>query len=153
MYYREGSREREFEPEISPPPIIPPLIEIVHHALFLRAEVLQKEYPGTRVEQEFQDDEPRGILWLIADDGTVIRKEFVETSFSADRPERDGEYIDAVRRFRHIAIHYPGLIMPKEHVIKRISDLLINARATELPEEVTIQGFLYAEDGRTILEA
>lgn len=150
MHYREGSREREFEPEISPPPAIPTLVEIVHHALFSRADELKKENPGTRVEQEFQDDEPRAILWLVKSDGTVLWKEFVETPFSADRPERDEEYLDAVRRYQHMAIHYPGLMMTEEHVTRRITDLWTRIEVHGIPSDVVIQGFLYGADGHTM---
>ncbi len=151
MYYREGSNERESEPEISPSPNAPSLVKLVHHATLFRAKVLKKENPDAWINQSFFDDEPRATLWLVSKGGIVLSKEFVETGFSADKPDRDEEYMTAAMRYGHIAIHYPGLIMPKEYVIDRIASLWVKM-SNEGIEGVMIQGFLYDEAGHTMLE-
>ncbi|MBI0583849.1 MAG: hypothetical protein ISF22_06430 [Methanomassiliicoccus sp.] len=149
MFYREESVDRGEGEEV--PRLRSSHIEALHRALFRRVAVLQKEHPGARVEQEVQDSEPRAVLWIVAADGTILAKEFLETSFSADIPDRDGEYIDAARRYDRLAVHYPGLIMSQEYVINRISDLWVKIRDREVQRRVTIQGFLYGDDGSTIL--
>ena len=50
--------------------------------------------------------------------GTVLRKEFIESVFSAGKKELDSEYIDAARRYGRLAIHYPSLVMPEGSVIR-----------------------------------
>jgi len=104
MFLMEGSDDRG-EGEGSGPQLRPSHVEVVHRALFLREEVLVKDHPGARVDREFQDNEPRAILWLVGPDGEVMSKEFLETASSADRAGRDDEYIDAARRYGSIAIH------------------------------------------------
>ncbi len=150
MFYREGSDDRDEGVE-SVPQYKPSHVEVVHRALFLREEVLKRDHPGARVDREFQDSEPRAILWLVGPNGQVMSKEFLETAFSADKAGRDEEYIDAARRYGSIAIHYPGMFVPKEYVIRRMSELWVKIRDHEVQEKVSMRGFLYGSDGRAIL--
>ena len=110
-----------------------------------------KDHPGARVEREFQDGEPRAILWLVGADGAIMGKEFLETAFSADKAGRDEEYIDAARRYGNIAVHYPGAFVPQEYVIRRMSELWVKIRDRAVQEKVSIRGFLYGSDGRAIM--
>lgn len=126
------------------------LADTVHKALFYRAEMLRKEHPDMWVEHDLEDSEPRAVLWLMDKDGNVRQKEFIESVFSADKPERRAEYIDAVRRYGRLVIHYPGLIMPKETAVRMLSDLWISIRDAEVQERSFITGYLYSSDGRTI---
>lgn len=151
MFYREESDDRGEGTDEGPRVKTSP-VEVVHRALFRREEALIKDHPGARVDREFQDREPRAILWLVGEDGTVLGKEFLETAFSADIPGRDEEYLDAARRYGMIAIHYPGTFVPKEYVIRRLSDLWVKLRDQEVQEKVSIRGFLYGDDGRRVLE-
>ena len=148
MYFREGNTDREAESELGPMSTRSSLLDTVHKALFYRAEMLEKEHPGMRVEHDFEDNEPRAVLWLLDKDGQIVQKEFIESVFSAGKPERDVEYIDAARRYGRLAIHYPGLIMQNETVIRMLSDLWINIKDTEVQERASIQGYLYSSDGR-----
>ena len=152
MYFREGNIDRDPETELGPMPARSSLVDIVHKALYHRAEVLLKENPGSRVDHTFEDNEPRGVLWLMDKDGTVLTKEFIESAFSAGKREQDIEYVDAARRYGRLAIHFPGLIIPKESVIRRISDLWVSIRDHDVQEKVSIQGFLYSNDGQTMQE-
>lgn len=152
MYFREGNIDRDPDAEQGPMSARSSLVDIVHKALYHRTEELLKENPGARVEHEFEDNEPRAVLWLLGKDGTVLRKEFIESVFSAGKKELDSEYIDAARRYGRLAIHYPGLIMPEGSVIKRISELWVDIQEKDVRDKVTIQGFLYSNDGRTMQE-
>jgi hypothetical protein len=150
MFFREGSDDRG-EGAANVPQFKPSHVEVVHRALFLREEVLMKGHPGARVEREFQDNEPRAILWLVGADGAIMGKEFLETAFSADKVGRDEEYIDAARRYGSIAIHYPAAFVPQEYVIRRMSELWVKIRDRTVQEKVSIKGFLYGSDGRAIV--
>ncbi len=152
MYYREGNIDRDADAEQGPMSARSSLVDIVHKALYHRTDELLKEHPGTRVEHEFEDKEPRAVLWLLGKDGTVLRKEFIESVFSAGKRELDNEYIEAARRYGRLAIHYPGLIMPEGTVIRRISELWVGIQEQDVRDKVTIQGFLYSNDGRTLQE-
>ena len=151
MFYREGSDDRGDGAD-SVPMFKPSHVEVVHHALFHREEKLRKDHPGARVDREFQDSEPRAILWLVSEDGMVMAKEFLETAFSADQAGRDEEYIDAARRYGSVAVHYPGMFVAKEYVIQRLAGIWVKIADSEVQERVSIQGFLYDGDGRTVLE-
>jgi hypothetical protein len=150
MFYTEGSDDRG-EGADSVSQFKPSHVEVVHRALFLREEVLVRDNPGARVDREFQDNEPRAILWLVGPDGAVLGQEFLETAFSVDKAGRDEEYIDATRRYGSIAVHYPGAYVPKEYVIRRLSELWVKIRDRDVQERASIKGFLYGSDGRTIL--
>jgi hypothetical protein len=150
MFFREGSGDRG-EGE-SATQLRPSLAEAVHHALFFREEILLKAHPGATADREFQDREPRAILWLLGPDGTIVTKEFLETAFSADQAGRDEEYLDAARRYGSIAIHYPAMFVPPEYVVRRLSGLWVKLRDREVQEAVSIRGFLYGSDGRAVLE-
>jgi hypothetical protein len=152
MYYREGNIDRDPDTEQGPMSARSSLVDIVHKALYHRAETLLKEHPGARVDHEFEDDEPRGVLWLLGKDGNVLTKEFIESVFSAGKRELDLEYIDAARRYGRLAIHYPGLIMPEGSVIKRISELWVGIQEQDVRDKVTIKGFRYSNDGSTMQE-
>jgi len=130
----------------------PPLVEMVHRAIFFREDALMKDNPDARIDIELQDSEPRAILWLVAPGGKVLSKEFVETAFSADKEGRDEEYIDAARRYGSIAVHYPGMLMAKEHVIRRLADLWVKIGDRNVQEKAIIKGFLYDSGGRPMLE-
>lgn len=130
----------------------PPLVEMVHRALFFREDALMKDHPDARIDIELQDSEPRAILWLVAPDGKVLSEEFLETAYSADKEGRDEEYIEAARRYGSIAVHYPGMLIPKEHVIRRLADLWVKIRDRNVQEKVIIKGFLYDSGGRPMLE-
>jgi len=150
MLFREGSDDRG-EGEESVQRFKPSHAEVIHHALFHREESLKKDYPDARIEREFQDDEPRAILWLVSTDGSIMAKEFLETAYSIDQAGRDEEYIDAARRYGRIAIHYPGAFVDKEYVIRRLADIWVKIQALEAQERASIQGFLYDGTGRTVL--
>ncbi len=152
MYYREGSRDREFEPEVNPPTSRTTLVEIVHRAIFQRAKALERDRPGTRTEVEFQDDEPRAVLWIYARDGSVLWKEFVETAYSVSDPEREKEYIATAQEHQRLALHYPAMATSEEHVIERLADLWVKVKKLGVQDRVIIQGFLYDDSGRTIRE-
>ncbi|MDW5564204.1 MAG: hypothetical protein SA339_13395 [Methanomassiliicoccus sp.] len=149
MFFMDGNEDRGDGEEV--PRSKSSHVEVVHRALFFREEALMKDHPGARAHHEFQDDEPRAILWLVGADGAVLSKEFLETAFSADREGRDDEYIEAARRYGSIAIHYPGAYVPKEHVIRRMSDLWVKIRDREVQERASITGFLYGSDGRPVM--
>jgi hypothetical protein len=82
----------------------------------------------------------------------VLWKEFVETTYSADRSERDMEYLDAAQRYRRLAIHHPAMTVPKEHFIYRLADLWVKIKKQGVQGTVIIQGFLFDDQGRTVLE-
>lgn len=151
MFERDDDREEGPEPTVGTVPTLAHFVESVHHAAFLRANELRKEIPGARVEQTLIDNEPRAILIVIASDGSVLWKEFVETAYSADRTERNEEYIDAARAHHRLALHYPSQMITEDDLIRRISDLWVKIRQHGITEEVIIDGFLFDLSGNTVL--
>ncbi len=135
----------------SPSPSTISLIALVHRALFIRSEILQKDDPGTRTEFDLQDGEPRAILRLISSEGNVILKEFFETTSSPDRPGRKDEYVDAARKYHRLAVHYPGMLFPQEYAIRSLAELWAKIRELGAGGDLSLSGFLYDDDGNTMM--
>ncbi len=151
MFGQQGSRGREFEPEIAPNIHTPETrlqseAEHVHRAAFLRADTIRDETPGVYVTQEFHDREPRAILRVHRGE-QVIREEFVESSYSANLPGVDDEYLESAKRYGQVFIHFPEMSFREDYVIRRLTDLWAKLRGRGAPDNMVLSGYLYDYNG------
>ncbi len=118
----------------------------VHRAVSARLGQLWEEIPGAQIAEELQDQEPRAIL-RVATGGRMIRIEFVESAFSADKQQFLEEYVQGARQCGDIAILYPSQSFPEDHVLRMLETIYEHIRLAGVGGEVSVHGFLYDIEG------
>jgi hypothetical protein len=142
----ERQREENIGPDVVPPRKLQTEADLIHRALFNRWEALREEHPGTALQYDLQDQEPRAILWAESD-GRLIHKEFFESAFSADIHRFTEEYVRAARECGDISILYSGLGFPEDYVLRKIGQIYEHIRRSGVEGEVHVHGFLFDREG------
>ena len=138
--------EENIGPMVKPPRKLQSDSEHIHRAIFVREGQLKSEWPGAIVHYELMDQEPRATLWAEVG-GRTVRKEFFESTYSADVQRFFEEYIRAARECENVAVLYPGQSFPEDYVLRKVGQIYERARLAGVDGELAVHGYLYDLEG------
>jgi hypothetical protein len=116
--------------------------EVIRRVMQNRVEQIETETPQARMTLE--DRGTRAVISVVVK-GQIIRTEFIESSLAMGH---DDEYLDALRKSGHIALHYPSSHYNDLFVESKASEIRRMALESKFVESMTIDGFTYEHTGQ-----